>query len=243
MAQPWCCASSRFEALPHQPRHSDLAQQRFPDLKRRGASDPPPPDDALEIKASIRPWALQAHYDHPGWHCVLRYLVDPSRTIEAGKYVLVWRVHIARLQQSDWKYEGSGAGPEGGGRTHTYGVIKPATKFKDTAVFSRPDIVISSGKPQGNRILIESVFEVPVIPAKAGIQVAWLYVNCLEAICMDSRFRGNDDLSGHLKLECVCPAAKPYSGTAAESPAIIPALWNSLPNTLFPGRPRPFGML
>ena len=45
---------------------------------------------------------------------------------------------------------------------------------------------------QGNRILIESVFEVPVIPAKAGIQVAWLYVNCLEAICMDSRFRGND---------------------------------------------------
>ncbi len=45
---------------------------------------------------------------------------------------------------------------------------------------------------QGKRILIESVFEVPVIPAKAGIQVAWLYVNCLEAICMDSRFRGND---------------------------------------------------
>ena len=31
-----------------------------------------------------------------------------------------------------------------------------------------------------------------VIPAKAGIQVAWLYVNCLEAICMDSRLRGND---------------------------------------------------
>ncbi len=45
---------------------------------------------------------------------------------------------------------------------------------------------------QGKRILIESVFEVPVIPAKAGIQVAWLYVNCLEAICMDSRFREND---------------------------------------------------
>jgi hypothetical protein len=46
---------------------------------------------------------------------------------------------------------------------------------------------------RGNRW---TVFEVPVIPAKAGIQVAWLYVNCLEAICMDSRFRGND---GHLQ--------------------------------------------
>ena len=141
-------AARAFSALTiyEKPRHADLAQQRFPDLKRRGASDPPLPDDALEIKASIRPWALQAHYDHPGWYCVLRYLVDPSRTIEAGKYVVVWRVHIARLQQSDWKYEGSGAGPEGGGRTHTYGIIKPATKFKDAAVFSRPDIVTSSGK-------------------------------------------------------------------------------------------------
>ena len=32
-----------------------------------------------------------------------------------------------------------------------------------------------------------------VIPAQAGIQVAWLYVNCLEAICMDSCLRGNDE--------------------------------------------------
>ena len=40
----------------------------------------------------------------------------------------------------------AGPGPEGGGSTHTYGIIKPATKFKDAAVFSRPDIVISSGK-------------------------------------------------------------------------------------------------
>ena len=62
---------------------------------------------------------------------------------------------------------------------------------------------------QGKRILIESVLEVPVIPAKAGIQVALLYVNCLEAICMDSRFRGNDGLSGHPKLECVYPAVVP----------------------------------
>lgn len=142
-------ATRAFSALTvyEKPRHTDLAQQRFPDLKRRGASDPPPPDDSLEIKASIRPWALQAHYDHPGWYCVLRYLIDPSRTIEAGQYAVVWRVHIARLEQTDWKYEGSGAGPRGGGRTHTYGVIKPATKFKNAAVFSRPDIMIRSGKP------------------------------------------------------------------------------------------------
>lgn len=46
-------------------RHRDLAAQRFPDLRRRGSGDPPAPRDSLESKASIRPWALQAHYDHP----------------------------------------------------------------------------------------------------------------------------------------------------------------------------------
>ena len=99
-----------FSALTvyEKPRHPDLAQQRFPDLKRRGALDPPSPDDSLEIKASIRPWALQAHYDHPGWYCVLRYLVDPSRTIEPGKYVAVWRVHIARLDQTDKQRQAGG---------------------------------------------------------------------------------------------------------------------------------------
>ena len=45
-------------------RHADTAQQRFPDLCRRGfgTSDP---CNCLESKASKRPWAIQSHYDHP----------------------------------------------------------------------------------------------------------------------------------------------------------------------------------
>ena len=76
-------AARAFSALTvyEKPRHSDLAQQRFPDLKRRGSADPPSPNDSLEIKASLRPWAVQAHYDHPGWYCIIRYLVDPTGTI------------------------------------------------------------------------------------------------------------------------------------------------------------------
>ena len=128
-------------------RHADLAQQRFPDLKRRGSPDPPRSEDSLEIKASLRPWALQAHYNHAGWYCVFRYLVDPTGTIDPGKHVLIWRLHVAFLETTDWKYQGSGAGASGGGRTHTFGVIKPATKFRSAAVFSRPDIVIRNGKP------------------------------------------------------------------------------------------------
>ena len=142
-------AARAFSALTvyKKPRHSDLAQQRFPDLKRRGSGEPPSANDSLEIKASLRPWALQAHYDHSGWYCVLRYLVDPTGTIEPGRHLVIWRVHIAFLESSDWKYEGSGAGAGGGGRTHTFGVIKPATKFRDSAAFSRPDIIIRNGKP------------------------------------------------------------------------------------------------
>ena len=59
-------------------RRTDTAQQRFPDLKRRGSGDPPAPEDSLECKASKRPWAVQSHYDHPGWYIVWRYLVDPT---------------------------------------------------------------------------------------------------------------------------------------------------------------------
>jgi len=55
-------------------RHADLAQQRFPDLIRRGSGYPPCPRHCLECKASKRPWAVQSHYDHPGWYMVWRYL-------------------------------------------------------------------------------------------------------------------------------------------------------------------------
>ncbi len=142
-------AARAFSSLTvyEKPRHADLAQQRFPDLKLRGSSDPLSPGDCLEIKASIRPWALQAHYNYAGWYCVFRYLVDPTGAIDPGKHVLIWRVHLAFLEAPDWKYEGSTAGAAGGGRTHTFGVIRPATRFRNAAVFSRPDIVIQNGKP------------------------------------------------------------------------------------------------
>lgn len=39
-------------------RNADTAQQRFPDLRRRGAGPKPTPNDSLESKASKRAWAL-----------------------------------------------------------------------------------------------------------------------------------------------------------------------------------------
>src|SRR3990170_2478537 len=42
-------------------RHLDLAQQRFPDLRRRGSGPKPAPQDCLESKASKRAWELQSH--------------------------------------------------------------------------------------------------------------------------------------------------------------------------------------
>jgi len=76
-------------------RHIDLAQQRFPDLCKRGAGTSPSPRDCLESKGSKRAWALQSHYDHEGWYIIWRYLVDPTETIERGKPVLIWRVDVA----------------------------------------------------------------------------------------------------------------------------------------------------
>lgn len=128
-------------------RHRDLAAQRFPDLSRRGSSDPPAARDSLESKASIRPWALQAHYDHPGWYIVWRYLVDTTGTYEPGRPVIVWRIDLAFLEQDDWKYEPSRAGPHGGGRTHTFGLHRPATKLRGKAVYSLSDVALRGGKP------------------------------------------------------------------------------------------------
>ena len=129
------------------PKNVHTAQQQFPDLKRRGSGDPPAANDSLESKASIRPWQLQAHYNHAGWYIVWRYLVDPTETIEPGFPVLVWRVDVAFLTEDDWKYERSTAGASGGGRTHTFGVRKPATRFRDCAVYRRRGIRIRDGKP------------------------------------------------------------------------------------------------
>jgi hypothetical protein len=128
-------------------RHSYTAEQRFPDLCRRGCSKPPKPDACLESKGSKRPWAIQSHYDHAGWYIVWRYLVDSTESIEKDKPVIIWRVDVVYLEKSDWKYEKSSAGEGGGGRTHTFAVKNPASKLKGKAVYQRGDIVIRDGKP------------------------------------------------------------------------------------------------
>ena len=128
-------------------RHKDVAQQRFPDLKKRGSRTPPSPQMALESKGSKRPWELQSHYDHPGWYIVWRYLVDPTESVEEGKPIIVWRVDVVFLQKTDWEYQGSKAGPTGGGRTHTFGLKNPAKKLQGKSVYRRRDIRLASGKP------------------------------------------------------------------------------------------------
>src|SRR4030042_1238384 len=127
-------------------RHLDEAQQRFPDLKRRGSGRSPAPEECLESKGSKRVWALQSHYDHAGWYIVWRYLVDPTMTLEPGKPVVMWRADIAFLQRDDWKYEASRAGEGKGGRTHTFGLREPARKLDGKAVYRRQDIRIKRGK-------------------------------------------------------------------------------------------------
>ena len=128
-------------------RHKDTAQQRFPDLRRRGAGDHPSPQDSLESKGSKRPWAIQSHYDHPGWYIVWRYLVDPTESLERDRPVIIWRVDVVFLEKVDWKYEKSTAGETGGGRTHTFGVKNTAAKLKGRAVYQRTDIVLKNSKP------------------------------------------------------------------------------------------------
>ena len=128
-------------------RHIDTAQQRIPDLIRRGSGLNPSPEDSLESKASKRPWALQSHYDHPGWYIVWRYLIDPTETLETDKPVIIWQVDVAFLEKSDWQYEASRAGPSRGGRTHTFGLHRPATKLRGKAVYRRGDVVLVDGKP------------------------------------------------------------------------------------------------
>ncbi len=128
-------------------KHSDIAQERFPDLRRRGSGQSPSPQESLESKGSKRPWAIQSHYDHPGWYIVWRYLVDETETIESDRPVVIWRVDVIFLEKTDWKYEGSKAGTAGGGRTHTFRVKNPAQKLKDKAIYARKDVVLSGGKP------------------------------------------------------------------------------------------------
>ena len=128
-------------------RNIDTAQQRFPDLRRRGSGTSPSPGESLESKGSKRPWAVQSHYDHPGWYIIWRYLIDPTKSLESDKEVVIWRVDVAYLSQSDWKYESSRAGPQRGGRTHTFGLRSPASRLRGMAVYARPDVILAHGKP------------------------------------------------------------------------------------------------
>jgi hypothetical protein len=127
-------------------KHPAVAQQRFPDLSLRGRLNPPP-EQALESKASKRSWELQSHYDHSGWYVVWRYAVDPTKRIKPGKMVAIWRVDLPFLRQEDWKYEDSKATEGRGGRTHTFGVKNPAKRFRDSIVYRSPRVVISQGGP------------------------------------------------------------------------------------------------
>jgi hypothetical protein len=127
-------------------RHLDLAQQRFPDLRRRGSGATPTPVECLESKGSKRPWALQSHYDHAGWYIVWRYLVDPTRSLDPDRPVVMWRVDVIFLDRGDWKYEGSTAGASGGGRTHTFGLKDAAKRLRDHAVYRRRDVKLVGGK-------------------------------------------------------------------------------------------------
>jgi hypothetical protein len=127
-------------------KHPDIAQQRFPDLSLRGRLNPPP-EQALESKGSTRPWALQSHYDHPGWYVVWRYAVDRTKRMKQGKLVAIWRVDIVLLRKGDWKYEKSKAAEGRGGRTHTFGVRNAAKKLKSAIVYQSPRVTIKQGGP------------------------------------------------------------------------------------------------
>jgi hypothetical protein len=127
-------------------KHPDVAQQRFPDLSLRGKLNPPP-QQALESKGSTRPWALQSHFNHPGWYIVWRYAVDQTKRMKTDKLVAIWRVDIAFLREEDWKYEGSKAAEGRGGRTHTFGIRLPAKLLKSRIVYQNPRIALHQGGP------------------------------------------------------------------------------------------------
>jgi hypothetical protein len=127
-------------------KHPDVAQQRFPDLSLDGKLDPPP-SEALESKGSTRPWAIQSHYNHPGWYIVWRYAIDPTKRMKRGRPVLIWRVDIPFLRKDHWKYEGSKAAEGHGGRTHTFGIKNPAVVIRDAIVYQAPEVRLYHGKP------------------------------------------------------------------------------------------------
>lgn len=125
-------------------KHPDVAQQHFPDLSLRGKLNPPP-EQALESKGSTRPWALQSHYNHPGWYIVWRYAIDITKRLKPGKIAAIWRVDVAFLTKENWKHEGSKAAEGIGGRTHTFGVKFPAQILRNCVAYQNPRIMLRQG--------------------------------------------------------------------------------------------------
>jgi len=74
-------------------------------------------------------------------------VVDPTASIKPGRHVVIWRVDVAFLKKVDWKYEASTASAAGGGRTHTFGLKRPAERLREAAAFSHPNVVLKGGKP------------------------------------------------------------------------------------------------
>jgi hypothetical protein len=74
-------------------------------------------------------------------------MIDPTRSLRPEREVVVWRVDVVFLEKADWKYETSTAGAEGGGRTHTFGVARPAARLRGCAAYELPGIVLRGGKP------------------------------------------------------------------------------------------------
>jgi hypothetical protein len=144
-------------------KHPDVAQQRFPDLSLAGKLNPPP-KQALESKGSTRPWAIQSHYNHPGWYIVWRYLVDPTCSIKPKLPVIVWRVDVVYLTEENWKYEGSTAQSGKGGRTHTFGVKEAAKTLQGCQPYILPGIELKGGKP----VLMEELEMDSAPPNKMG---------------------------------------------------------------------------
>jgi len=127
-------------------KHPDIAQQRFPDLSLRGKLNPPT-EHALESKGSTRVWALQSHYNHPGWYIVWRYAIDQTKRLKPSKVAAIWRVNIAFLQRTDWKYEGSTAAEGHGRRTQTFGIKLPSKLLGNTIVYQNPRVAVRQGGP------------------------------------------------------------------------------------------------
>lgn len=107
----------------------------------------PSPLTCSGVKGSTRPWAIQSHYNHPGWYVVWRYLVDTTQSIKPGHPVVIWRVDVVFLTTENWKYETSKAAEGKGGRTHTFGVREAAKTLRGAAAYLLPGIVIRGGKP------------------------------------------------------------------------------------------------